>query len=366
MTEIIQQIALLKIKGLGPYNCRKLISDFNGLQQLFEGRLRLFSAKYEKRGLEIYRKIQLAKKELINAEKIFFECELSNIKICSYYDKSYPKQLKQCHDAPQLIFYSGKNTFNSSPLISIVGTRDCSEYGLRLVKEICANLKNFNVTVVSGLAKGIDYSAHYNAIKNNLTTYAILGHGHKHIYPKYHSDMFNLIKENGSLISEFEPSTIPSKFNFPKRNRIIAGIADATLVVESKERGGSLITARIANSYNKDVFAIPGKVNSANSKGCNKLISNNEALLINSASEIIKLMGLKKKVVTNQVITVPDGLSKTEEKVMHKIISYPNYNTDEISTLLSMNSHELQSQLTTLELKGAIKLLFGKKIKILN
>ena len=366
MTDIIQQIALLKIKGLGPYNCRKLMSDFNGTEQLFKEGIRIFSAKYEKRGLEIYRKIQMAKKELINAENTYLECELKNIKICSYYDNSYPKQLKQCHDAPQLIFHSGKNTFNSSPLISIVGTRNCTEYGLKLVKEICASLKNFNVTVVSGLAKGIDYSAHYNAIKNNLNTYAVLGHGHNHIYPKYHLDMFNLIKENGTLISEFEPNTTPTKFNFPKRNRIIAGIADATLVVESKEKGGSLITARIANSYNKDVFAIPGKIDSANSMGCNKLISNNEALLINSASEIIKLMELRKKAVTNQVVTVPEGLSKTEEKVMHKIISYPNYNTDEISTLLSMNSHELQSQLTILELKGAIKLLFGKKIKILN
>ena len=365
MKEILNQLALLNIKGIGPLNCRKLISDFNTTEQLFNGDLKLFNAKYEKRGLEIYRKIQFAKKELKNAEKIYSNCESHNVKIASYFKSDYPKQLKHCYDAPQLLFYTGNNTFNRSPLISIVGTRDCSKYGLEVVKEICNGLKNYNVTIVSGLAKGIDYSAHYNAIKNNLLTYAILGHGHNYMYPKHHTDLFHLIKENGSLISEFEPNTMPSKFNFPKRNRIIAGIANATLVVESKEKGGALITARIANSYNKDVFAIPGSLDAINSSGCNKLISKNEALLITSAEDIIQLMNLNEK-TSARINNVALDLNETEEKIMHQIISFPNYNTDEIANLFTMNSQDILSNLTILELKGAIKLLFGKKIKILN
>ena len=366
MTEILHQLALLNIKGIGPSNCRKLITDFGSTAQLFNGNLKLFNAKYEKRGLEIYRKIQLAKSKLKNAEEIYSNCELQNIKITSYYKADYPKQLKHCYDAPQLLFYSGRNTFNQSPLISIVGTRNCSNYGLNVVKEICDGIKDYNVTVVSGLAKGIDYSAHYNAIKNNLLTYAILGHGHNYMYPKYHAALFKSIKENGSLISEFEPNTMPSKFNFPKRNRIIAGIANATLVIESKDKGGALITARIANSYNKDVFAIPGNIESKTSSGCNKLISNNEAILINCAEELIQLMELKKKKTVTKENNMPLSLNEIEKKIMHEIISFPNYNTDEISNLLTINSQDLQSHLTILELKGAIKLLFGKKIKILN
>jgi DNA processing protein len=193
-----------------------------------------------------------------------------------------------------------------------------------------------------------------------------LGHGHNYIYPKYHADLFKSIEENGSLISEFEPNTMPSKYNFPKRNRIIAGIANATLVVESKDKGGSLITAQIANSYNKDVFAIPGNIESKSSSGCNNLISNNEALLINSAEELIQLMELKKKKTVTKENNMPLSLNEIEKKIMHVIISFPNYNTDEISNLLTINSQDLQSHLTILELKGAIKLLFGKKIKILN
>ena len=366
MTETLQQLALLNIKGIGPLNCRKLITDFNGSDQLFNSPLSLFNNKYEKRGLDIYRKIQLAKKELNNAEKVYSNCILHNIKIISYFKADFPKQLKHCYDAPQLLFYTGNNTFNQTPLISIVGTRDCSKYGLEIVKEICNCLKNYNITIVSGLAKGIDYSAHYNAIKNNLLTYAILGHGHNYMYPKYHANLFKSIQENGSLISEFEPNTMPSKFNFPKRNRIIAGIANATLVIESKEKGGALITARIANSYNKDVFAIPGNIAAKNSIGCNKLISNNEAILINSAEDLIRLMNLEKKQTVNKRNNVVLDLSESEQNILAQIISFPNYNTDEISNLLNMKTQEFQSQLTILELKGVIKLLFGKKIKILN
>lgn len=205
----------------------------------------------------------------------------------------YPERLRDCDDAPIVLFYRGNADLNQRRIVSIVGTRHCTAYGQDILTKFCQDLKELcpDVLIVSGLAYGVDICAHRNALRNSFDTIGVLAHGLDMLYPSAHRDTAKDMLSHGGLLTEFLTNTNPDKMNFVRRNRIVAGIADATIVVESAARGGSLITADIAQSYARDVFTFPGNVNSTYSEGCNNLIRDNKAALITCAEDFVKAMG---------------------------------------------------------------------------
>ncbi|MDE0771246.1 MAG: DNA-processing protein DprA [Salibacteraceae bacterium] len=286
--------------------------------------------------------------------------EENKIQIHYYEDKNFPRRLLHCHDHPIILYSKGKINANPSRVLSIVGTRRATPYGKEVTQQIIAGLKDLNVLVCSGLAFGIDAEAHQASIKNNLQTIGTVAHGLNMIYPREHVGLAKQMEENGGVISEFISGTIANKENFPRRNRIVAGMSDATLVIESKRRGGALITAYQASGYNRDVFAIPGKVTDVCSEGCNLIIQRNIATMIQSSVDIIKAMGWEStsKGLAPQMEMFID-LSENESQIRNIVTEHQSIRRDELSALIKLSSGEVASTLLSLELKGAIKSLPG-------
>ena len=370
MKELINQIALQKVKGIGPSTIRKLTADFKSTEAVFRATKNDFNSKYKVSGEKIYQLIQKAKSNHTDALKEYNHCQNKNYSLVSYSCADYPENLKNCPDAPQILYFSGNINLKEHQLISIVGTRSNSSYGQQVVKNILNSLKNYQITIVSGLAKGIDYLTHYYCVQNQIPNIAVLAHGLNYVFPKYHTEITKELKANGGLITEFGPFIKANKYHFPKRNRIIAGISSATLVIESPKKGGAMITARIAGSYNRDVFAVPGNIYSYSSKGCNQLIFNNEAHLLDSTESLINMMGLTKKKSTLLSENIPNleklDLQLQERKLLKQLYQEPNSDYDFLTTQLKISIEQLQSLLTSLEIKGHIEMLFGKKIKIIT
>ncbi len=350
---------------MGPAILRKLINKFNSAENIINASKTDFMSLgiYNN---QLYENIKSSNDLIKDAEIELNYCYKNNIKIISYSDVEYPIQLKECKDAPQVLYCRGNGKAYNNRMISIVGTRNCTHYGIKFCELLCEMLSTYNVTIVSGLAFGIDYNAHSYALKNQLQTIAVLGHGHRYIYPSCHSKISKEIQEKGLLISEFPSTTKPSKYSFPKRNRIIAGISNATIIAESPTKGGSIITARIANSYNKDVFALPGNVFSEKSKGCNLLIKNNEAHLIDSAEEFIAMMGWKENVKKTKPLNHNHDLNAFELKIITVIRNYGNLSIDELCFHLNQNINLINISLTQLEIKGVIQQLPGKIFRLID
>jgi len=281
-------LGLQKVKNVGDISARKLLRHFGSAQAIFE------AAKRNQIDVpEIGTLMTQSIKGFNDWTKVDVEMryiEQNHIRVVTVFDEDYPHKLFHAPDAPILFFWQGKGKFTAPRSISIVGTRNITRYGKRMVAEIIDGLKEYNPLIVSGLAYGIDIEAHLNALKNDLSTIGVLGHGFQRIYPSVHKKIADTMLENGGLITEFWQSDIVDRNNFLRRNRIIAGLTEATLIVESAEKGGSLVTADIANSYNRDVFAVPGRANDTFSKGCNNLIKRNQAALITGAEDIIKYL----------------------------------------------------------------------------
>ncbi|HDP54163.1 MAG TPA: DNA-protecting protein DprA, partial [Bacteroidetes bacterium] len=282
------QIGIDMIPKIGSINAKRLIAYCGGVEAVFKESK---SALIKVPGIG-----QVIANEIVNQKVLDrAKCEVDfvlkhNIKTLFYLNDDYPKRLKQCDDGPIVLFVKAKENidFNQQKVISVVGTRSITDYGKMVCEDIIAQLaeRGHNPIVVSGLAYGVDICAHRAALKNRIPTIAVLGHGLDTIYPSIHRNTAKEIYEEGALVTDFPSKTLPDRNNFVKRNRIIAGLSDATIVVESAEQGGSLITADIAVSYNREVFAIPGAVSSKFSKGCNLLIKTNKAALIDSADDI--------------------------------------------------------------------------------
>ncbi len=288
--------------------------------------------------------------------------EKNNIKAVYYLDKAYPKRLTHCEDGPIVLYYKGNADLNPEKIISIVGTREATDYGKDLTDKLIASIAPYNATIVSGLAYGIDIHAHKAALENKLPTFCALAHGLDKIYPGMHKSVAERILESGAWLSDFTSNTLPNRENFPRRNRIVAGISDATIVIESKENGGSLITADIANSYNRDVFAFPGRVNDIHSIGCNNLIKQNKAALIQSATDVIQLLGWEQTQKTKQTIQKQlfVTLSSDEELLVNLLKDKEGINIDELSLLSKMPMSKVSAVLLTLEFSGIVKSLPGK------
>ncbi len=295
------------------------------------------------------------------AEREFKKAEKEETEILFFTDKKYPQRLKLIEDAPSLLYYKGNESLNPIKSVGIVGTRQATEYGKELVDKICRDLAPHQPLIVSGLAYGIDIQAHKHALHYGLSTIGVMGSGMDVIYPAAHKDTARKMISQGGLLTENHFGTKPDAHNFPARNRIIAGLCDALIVVEAAEKGGALITADIANSYNKDVFAIPGNIGSQYSEGCNKLIKTNRANLFNSVKDLEYIMNWSSDAPTLSPALDLSSFEPDEQAVI-QILKTKNtpMMVDELSIRSTLNPSKLASILLTLEFKNIVKSLPGK------
>lgn len=301
------------------------------------------------------------------AEKELEFDESHRIKPLVFNDDDYPQRLRECEDAPLVVYYRGTADLNKQRIISVVGTRHCTVYGQEIISKFISQLKELcpDVLVVSGLAYGVDIQAHRNALKNGFETVGVLAHGLDYLYPTAHRDTATEMLKQGGLLTEFMTSTNADKINFVRRNRIIAGTADATIVVESAAHGGGLITADIANSYGREVFTFPGNIGMPYSEGCNNLIRDNKAALITSAEDFVKTMGweqdakLKKareKGIERQMF--PE-LTDDETRIVNTLQHTNDLQANIISVKCGLPISTVASTLFNLELKGIVRLYAG-------
>ncbi len=301
------------------------------------------------------------------AEKELNFIHKNNVTALFYTDSKFPRRLKSCVDAPVLLYTRGNLNLDEQKVISIVGTRNATDYG----KQVCDDLikefseRNYQILVVSGLAYGIDIQTHKSALKYGVATAGVVGHGLDKLYPSLHKETARKMQENGGLVSDFPSGTKIDPPNFIRRNRIIAGLADATIVVESAEKGGALITADIASSYNRDVFAFPGRAGDTYSKGCNQLIRKNGANLIEGIIDLEFFMGWEKvsKEKEVQPLLFVD-LTPDEEKTVLLLREQGELFIDQISSALSLPVSKVSAMLLNLEFKNVILALPGKMYRL--
>lgn len=292
--------------------------------------------------------------------------EKYKIKTLFITDKEYPSRLKNCVDAPILLYFKGETNFNTSKVISVVGTRNATEYGKEICRQLIADLAVHKPLVVSGLAYGIDSAVHKECVRNSIQTVGILGHGLDRIYPAAHRSLAQSMLECGGLLTEFPSSTNPDRENFPKRNRIIAGLADATIVVEASIKGGALITAELANSYNRDVFAYPGRINEEYSTGCNFLIKTNRANLITKVADLEYLLNWSdvKTEHSRPQLSLMLNLSADEQKIADILSEKGSIAIDELAIQSRMAQSKLAVTILGMEMQGIIASMPGKVYKL--
>ena len=362
--ELKYKIALTQIPFVGSVVAKYLVSYCGGVEAIF---------KEKKKNLL---KIPSVGERIINSivsyndfERVEQEIDFinrNNIDVLFYTDKNYPARLSHCTDSPVLLFKKGNVNLNQQKILSIVGTRNATEYGKIVCDRFIEELYALDILIVSGLAYGVDITAHKAAIKNNLSTVGVVAHGLDRIYPPLHKSTADKMIKNGAVISEYISGVKPDRENFPMRNRIIAGMADAVLVVEAARTGGALITAEIANSYNRDVFAVPGKVNDLYSQGCNQFIKTNKAVLAENAADIIYYLNWQpektnKSPVQKQLFVDLSG----EEKLLVDLLQEKGtMMIDDICASCKMPVSKVSVTLLNLEFSGLVKSLPGKSYQL--
>lgn len=353
---LIFQIGLTLIPGIGPITAKKLISHCGSVEAVFQEKKELLT-KIPHIGPVLAKEIA-QQSVLGRAENEIDFMSKNNITATSYLDDNYPERLKNCVDSPIVLFSKGEFDWNQSKIISIVGTRNATSYGKSFCQSLVNDLSDYPVLIVSGLAYGIDVFAHKYSIENNVKTVAVLAHGLDRIYPTSHKNIATQMLQNGGLITEFLSETNLGRENFVRRNRIVAGISDATIVVESKKKGGAMITAKLANDYNRDVFAVPGKWNDVFSSGCNHLIKTNQAHLCNSAQDIAYLLDWDKNQKNKTVRK--EMLNQLEKEVVVLFENTSELNIDQIKDSINLSFGQLAVVLTDLELKNVLHSSPGK------
>ncbi len=364
---VIEQIALTKIKGIGPKYSRLLLAYFGNVADLFSSSTQELNA-IPGLSRNIIQQIR-SKACFQEAETELRYVEKHGIDLLWIEDNEYPKRLMHCEDAPLLLYSYGRVDYNAQKVVSIVGTRNATAYGKRIIEELIEGLKEMGVLIVSGLAMGIDVLVHLASVRRNIPNIAVLGHGLSRIYPAQHRDISCEIINNGALLTEFPYQTQPDKSNFPMRNRIIAGLSDATIVVEAREKGGALITARLANDYNRDVCAYPGAVDQPYSSGCNQLIKNNEAHLVRNSEDLLHLMQWKRqydpKAEEGIQLTLIPNLTDDQRMIYDYIKIKKEASVDDIACFSDWPQSKLAVILLEMEMAGYIHALPGKIYKML-
>jgi DNA processing protein len=367
-SRIQHAIALSLINGVGSINAKKLIAYTGSIDGVFKEK-KANLLKVPGVGEQLAAEIKSAK-VMQKAEEEMAFLEKYKVRALFYLDDDYPARLKHCNDSPIILFVKGDVNFENTKVLSIVGTRSATDYGKTFTENLIRSLaeQKHNVLIVSGLAFGIDIAAHKAALKYKLETVAALGHGLNTIYPAIHRKYAKDIVNQGALVTEYVSDQTADRAFFVKRNRIIAGLADATIVVESGERGGALITAEIANVYNRDVFAVPGRIDDEHSKGCNKLIKANKAALLESFEDIEYLLGWERPDSSEKPKTIQRelfvNLTDDDRKIIEIIRNAGQINLDILSVMAEMPVSKVSPMLLNLEFAGLVKCLPGKMFRM--
>ena len=362
--ERISFMALHFVPGVGDFLVKQLVSYCGSAEAVFKqskGRLLKIPGIGEITANAIHHG-----KMLQDAEKEFKKAEHEDTHILFFTDKAYPVRLKNIDDAPSVLYIKGNINLNAAKTVAIVGTRQATSYGKEQVEKLLEDLVPHQPLIISGLAYGIDIHAHKQALKHGLSTVGVLGSGMDIVYPATHKETAKKMINNGGLVTENHFGTQPDAHNFPSRNRIIAGMCDALIVVEAAAKGGALITAEIANSYNKDVFAIPGNIGHTYSEGCNKLIKINKANLLMSVKDLEYIMNwnVGGEKAEAQLSLELSSLEPDEQAVLNVLLEKKTpVMIDELSVRTGMGQGLLASLLLSLEFKNAVISLPGKMYK---
>lgn len=362
--QLLYQIALTLIPNIGAVQAKILLEQYGDAESIFKAKLKDLE-KLEGIGtvrakwIKTFEDFSLAEAEIAFIEKY-------KITPLFILDDNYPQRLLHCYDAPTVLYYRGSADLNNAKVISIIGTRSNTDYGKQFTDELIAALQPLHVLVVSGLAYGIDAIAHKAAVQENLSTVGVLAHGLDTIYPATHKKLAKeMLLHNGGLLTEFISNTKPGKHNFPRRNRIVAGMADCTVVIETAAKGGSMITAELANGYNRDVFALPGKVFDNKSEGCNQLIKNNKAILLTDAAQLMDVMGwVDRKVTPKPQKELFITLTPDEKLIVDILKQQETTHIDEVFLKSGLNSSLVASAMLSLELQQVIISLPGKMYRL--
>ncbi|MBU2019593.1 MAG: DNA-processing protein DprA [Bacteroidetes bacterium] len=354
----LQQIALQYLQGIGSIKARKLVNACECVSDIFTLSLLELSkrtgiSKTILKSMQRDQAIATAKDHLKNIQRLGYQQHFIT-------DSAYPRRLKNCDDAPMVLYSDGEMDLNTQKMVAIVGTRKATTYGKKTCDILLDFLKSENVVVISGMAYGIDIHVHQLCLQHQIPTIGVLGHGLDRMYPNLHRSTGLKMKQNGGLLTEFVPFTNPDKENFPKRNRIVAGMSDATIVIESKIRGGSLITAQLANDYNREVFAVPGNLDQPTSEGCNSLIARQLAHLYQGPEQFLKIMNWSKDATSALQYQIQwDILSEPQAEVCKLLKEDGPIHLDHLSTKTHFNSGQLGLILFELEMQGMIRSLPG-------
>ena len=354
------EIALSLVPGIGDVFGKKLIAYCGSAEAVFRENKKLLR-KIPRVGEKLLEALS-GKEIFLLAEKEMAFIERYRIQVFSFLDKEYPYRLSNCFDSPLVLYYKGTGNLNHPKVIGFVGTRTPTEYGKEICNKLISGLVEQQIFIVSGLAYGIDTCAHKIALDNGLLTAAVLGHGLDRIYPSVNKSLAEKMVNQGGLVTDFPSNTEPDRENFPKRNRIIAGLCDAVVVIEAAHKGGALITAEIANSYNRDVFAVPGRIGDPYSEGTNSLIRTNKAALIQSPEDIRYLLGWDVKDMKPGLVQRKIFLEMTpEELILVDILSGTGkMGIDELSLLAGLRMSVVSAALLNLEFEGVVQSLPGK------
>jgi DNA processing protein len=359
-------LALHFVPGLGDYLVRQLVSYCGSAEKVFttpKGKLMKIPGIGEvtASSIQTTKPFDAAEKEIRKAEK-------ENARIVFFLDKEYPSRLKSIPDAPSLLYCKGTFDFENAKAIAIVGTRQATNYGKECVERLLEQLTPHQPLVISGLAYGIDIQAHKQSLRQSLQTIGVLGSGLDIVYPAAHKETARLMESNGGLITENPFGTKPDAHNFPARNRIIAGLCDALIVVEAAEKGGALLTAEIANSYNKDVFAFPGNIGASHSTGCNNLIKANKAHLLTAVRDLEYIMNwqIAEKPLRKKEFMAIERFEPEEQIVLKAMLEKNPVAIDELSWKTNLSVSQLASLLLSLEFKSVVQSMPGKQYKLLH
>ena len=364
-SELYYQVALSQIEGIGSVTARNLLQHFKTAEEVFKTPARMLKnidgvGEYRAKLFKLEEVKEVTEKQLQFAAN-------HNIQILHIGHPGYPKRLLQCNDAPLVLYYKGNADLNVAKVCAIVGTRKSTDYGQRCTEDLLASLEGTpDLIITSGLALGIDTIAHKASLKHNVATVGVLGHGLDHIYPASNKGLAKEMLQNGGLLTEFIIGTKPSPSNFPVRNRIVAGMSDITIIVESDKKGGAMITAYVAASYNRELAAFPGRVYDARSEGPNHLIKQNMAAMITGADDLLKLMNWDtttdyKKAVQKQLF---QDLLPDEQKIVGLLQDKDAVHTDELMMNTGFAYTQLASVLLQLEMKDLVQTLPGKMYRL--
>lgn len=354
-SELLYQIAFSRLKGVKLDTGRILLEPIGSERDFFDASESDLRAAFGNNNTIFSSSVRL--KALDDADRELKYLSTQNIRAIHFSDNDYPKRLLNCDDAPTMLYATGACDFNADHIISIVGTRHATAYGVAFVNDVIASLaaQIDNILVVSGLAYGIDIAAHRASLAQNVPTAAVLAHGLSTIYPSQHrSDAAKMIANSGAVITEYLHDDPIHRGNFLARNRIVAGMCDCLLVAESAEKGGALVTAKIASAYSRDVMALPGRTSDSYSRGCNALIAKNIAALVQSPDDIIDAMGWHRRPKPGTQQSLPLDFSTDEQSVINYLADKGDSRPNNISIDLQIPIHHLLPILVELEFKGAV------------